>query len=154
MKNGQLEHSFTNVIVQGGSGKAKKKSEFVPSLEHVGDSLSQSGVWLDLFLFDLVGAPSLELLHHRSTVDLVELEALVGGVVLFLAEVIKMVDLSYGLDHVGDFIGKGRVNIDEVASRMGKAVGGSRLSLLRVIAGLSITHLDGGIELFGSMTQY
>jgi hypothetical protein len=53
MLNRPLKHLLTEVIIQWGPWNSQKEGQRFPMVEHIGDSLSHGGVWLDLSFIQL-----------------------------------------------------------------------------------------------------
>ena len=78
MEDGLFQGLLADIVIQGRSGGSQEQGQRIPVLEHIGDGLSQAGVWLRLLLLYLLGKPLLEILHHRPTFPLMEEKPLLG----------------------------------------------------------------------------
>ena len=78
MKNGLLQTSLADVVIEWGAGPTQEQGEPVPVVEQVGDSLAQTGVRFDLLFFQLSREPLVQLVHYRRAVLLVKSQTLLG----------------------------------------------------------------------------
>src|ERR1051326_4452275 len=79
MKNGLLQSSFADVVINRGAGLAQKQGKPLPMVEQIVDGSAQARVRLDLLLFQLSHQPLVQLLHHWSAVLLVKEKSFFRG---------------------------------------------------------------------------
>ena len=113
--DGFLEHLLTNVVVQGGSGLAQEQGQGVPMFEQVLEGLAQVGV-----RFDLVGVqqglhPSMQLIHDRATLSLMELETRLRREAILLGLGVEVVNLAEALQDLAALGGEILDEVDELA---------------------------------------
>jgi hypothetical protein len=77
MKNGFLQCTLDQIVVDRGSRHSQKQRELFPMSQQVGDRLPQTGVRLRSPLLELDIRLGAQFVHHRPTMLLVEVKTLV-----------------------------------------------------------------------------
>jgi hypothetical protein len=144
MEAGRLQRPLAEIIAQRGAGHAQKQRQLVPVVLQVGDRLTESRIGLHGVCLELGGHPVLQRLHPRATLLLVQESARGRRESLLLGPLVGVEHGAQGLQHQGDLIGKGVMDLDELPSPMRNAGGGLRGMRSGGIARQGIGHLDRG----------
>ena len=118
MPYGFLEHLLTNVVVQGGSGLAQEQGQGLPMFEQVLEGLAQAGVRFDLVGVQLGLHPSMQRLHDRAALGLMELETSLRREAILLGQGVEVVNLAEALQDLAALGGEILDEVDELAPAM------------------------------------
>ncbi len=112
VQNRSFEGLLAQIIVDRRSFDSEKQDERLPVFLHVIENLSKPGIRFDLPLIQLILHPYFQLIHHRTALVLMKLQAFVRREVFPFGQLFDMEYPDEGFCHMAAFIRPNGSSID------------------------------------------